>query len=205
MAKHGLERELTWEAELYYASSLRNFHQLALETLVERGTDKYGGFLRRIAMDEQRIRAYARRLLPDWNSVDDVMQEAYLVAWKKFDAFEGDNFLRWMCVIIRFESLKFRRKYARSLLVFDEDLMSLLAGESGPDESYAVHRDALETCLKILEPSQHRLIMAFYSATTSTRELAEQTGKSENSIYKNLRRIRAKLSACIQQQCLGYE
>ena len=40
---------------------------------------------------------------------EDVLQEANLVLWRKFDQYqEGTNFFAWACQIIRYEVLKYQ-------------------------------------------------------------------------------------------------
>src|SRR5437899_2667383 len=94
------------------------------------GPQEYEHFLQFFARHEPGLRAFVRSLLPAWDLVDDVIQDACLVMWKKFDQFEpGTDFLCWACTIARFEVLKCRRKHARDRHVFDEQLLDALADE----------------------------------------------------------------------------
>ena len=69
--------------------------------------------MRLFARHEGNVRAFVASLLPDWEGVDDVMQEASLVMWRKFDQFDpvraGSNFVDWAFMIARYEVLMYRR------------------------------------------------------------------------------------------------
>ncbi len=53
-------------------------------------------FLRLFVKHEEALRAFARVLLPTWEAVDEVMQEASVVMWKKLAQLEAaDDLLPW--------------------------------------------------------------------------------------------------------------
>jgi len=46
--------------------------------------------------NEPRLRAFAMSLIPNWADAEDVMQQANLVLWSKFEQFElGTDFYAW--------------------------------------------------------------------------------------------------------------
>ena len=70
---------------------------------------RYEAFVRLLVESEPRMLSYLRGLLPGWHDVEEVAQEASLVAWRKFAQFEqGTNFCGWLLTIARFEALKYR-------------------------------------------------------------------------------------------------
>jgi len=152
---------------------------------------------------ELAFRVYAKVLLPSWDAVDDVIQAASLVMWRKveeLDSFEG--FLPWGKVIVRFTALKHLRSQTRDPLIFDQDLIELLAteAESGDEEDLAMQREALARCLEALGSAPRKLVLSPYQGHGYLTELAEASGRTRNSIYKQIRRIRNKLEQCVRQQ-----
>ena len=80
---------------------------------------------------ENALRAFARSLLPDWSSVDDVLQEASVVMWKKLDQVENeDGFLPWGKVIVRFKCLNYLQKKKSEKFIFNEDVLKLIADDA---------------------------------------------------------------------------
>ena len=80
---------------------------------------------------EQDLRRFIRSLLPTWTDTDEVVQQTAIVIWRKFDQFDPEtNFMKWACVIARFEALAYRRKMARDRHVFREEVLELMADEA---------------------------------------------------------------------------
>lgn len=159
----------------------------------------YEEFVRAFTHHEPQLRAFVRSLLPSWNDVDEVMQETSLVLWRKWSDFDPESdFIKWGCVVARFEVLKHRRRKARDRHVFDADVIELLA-EEGAEEAGSLDRQryALDKCLGELPENQRRIVMAAYAPGRTIKETAAQTGKSATALYKTLNRIRAALLRCV--------
>jgi DNA-directed RNA polymerase specialized sigma24 family protein len=80
--------------------------------------DRYETFVRLYTQHETNLRSFSRSLLPSWDDVDEVMQQTAIVLWRKFDQFDlNTEFMKWACVVARFEILAYRRNMARDKLV----------------------------------------------------------------------------------------
>src|SRR5438876_114839 len=68
-------------------------------------------FLRLFLQNERRIYAYILTLLPRRADAEDVLQEASLVMWDKFDEENPpDDFAAWGCRVAYFKVLDFYKK-----------------------------------------------------------------------------------------------
>lgn len=166
-------------------------------------SDNQENFVRLLSAHEGKVRAFVTSLLPNWDGVDEVMQEASLVMWRKFDQFDPDRpdskFIDWAFMIARYEVLKYRRKRATDRLVFSEDVYELLASEAEEVAAgQSVRQRALQGCLTQLEPAQRNLLQAAYADGISIKDAAAQVGRSPTGLYKALARIREKLHRCIR-------
>jgi RNA polymerase sigma-70 factor (ECF subfamily) len=160
--------------------------------------ERYEAFVRLLVEHEPRVRSFLRGLLPTWHEVEEVTQEASLIAWRKFDDFEGGtSFGGWLLTIARFEALKYRRRVARSPLVFADDVWDLLAEEASEEEVQPIRRRHLEDCLGQLERSKRELLLKVHSPGVVMRQVALQSGKSEQAFYKVIQRLRAVVLACV--------
>lgn len=160
-------------------------------------------FLRLFVTHEAALRVYARAIVPTWDAVDEVIQEASLVIWRKLDQLETpEGFLPWAKVIVRFEALRARRNFARDRLVFSEELMTMLAevSEEGDADELILEKAALGRCLTKLSPAHRELLLAPYEGAGKIKELAEQSPRTVNSFYKLLGRLRAKLQQCVERE-----
>lgn len=157
--------------------------------------------MRLFVRHERELRALARTLLPTWEAVDDVLQESSVVMWKKLDQLTDESgFLPWAKVIVRFEALRARRRVARDRLVLSDETVALLAkqAEEAPDQLHHHERDALGRCLGRLSDEHRRLVLMPYVDNGGLLRVAEQTGRSPNSLYKLLGRLREKLKRCVE-------
>jgi RNA polymerase sigma-70 factor (ECF subfamily) len=168
------------------------------ERIPSSNDNQYEAFVRLLVEHEPQVRSFLRGLLPNWQDVEDVTQEASLIAWRKFDTFEiGTSFGGWLLTIARFEALKHRRRMTRSPLVFSDDVWDLLVEEAIEDDGPHFHRRHLETCLEKLDPGIRDLLLRVHTPGVVMREVAAQSGKSEQAFYKAIQRLRARLLDCI--------
>jgi RNA polymerase sigma-70 factor (ECF subfamily) len=163
-------------------------------------------FLRLFVKNEEALRAFARVLLPTWESVDEVIQEASVVMWRKLAQLDSaESFLPWAKVIVRFEALRLRRDFARDRHVFSQEVLELLAAEAThvEEDVWERERDALAVCLGQLAPHHRELVLAPYAPGGQVSRMAEQAGRSVNSLYKLLGRLREKLVVCVEAKLSG--
>ena len=164
------------------------------------GSNNGEAFVRLLLDHEPKVRGFLRGLLPTWSDVDEVIQEASLIAWRKFDDFEEEtSFGGWFLTIARFEALKHRRKIARTPLVFKDDLWDLLVEEATGDEATIIRKEHLTSCLKQMAPDKRELLLKVHSQGVVTRQVAQEIGKSEQAFYKMIQRLRASLMDCISK------
>jgi len=180
-----------------------SFVCLAMETNAPSPTpdDRYERFVMLLARHEPAIHSYVVSLVGHWDDAADVMQQTSLVLWKKFDAFDpATSFPAWACAIARYEALNFRKKQRRDRHVFSNELLDTLADESLDElDEREAERRALAACLDKLTPDDRDLIEQVYAGETTIRLVAERLGRTANSIYKRLDRIRVGLLRCIER------
>jgi RNA polymerase sigma-70 factor (ECF subfamily) len=169
--------------------------------VTERDPARYEQFVRLLVAHEPHLRSFLRSLLPSWNDVEEAMQETSLTAWRKFDQFEpGSNFLAWTAAIARFEALKQRRTRSRERLVFSDAVIDLVACEAAAEsDALARERAALERCLGVLGDPARELLETAYQPGVKLHEVAARSGRSVESFYKTLQRLRARLLVCVQR------
>ena len=152
---------------------------------------------------ELAFRVYAKVLLPTWDAVDEVMQTASLVMWRKMEELDSsEGFLPWGKVVVRFTALKYLRTQSRDPLVFDPDLIEFLVQEEEEwdEERFEKRQAALTQCLDALGDQARKLVLSPYQGHGYLTKLAEVSGRTRNSLYKQIRRIRSKLEQCVLQQ-----
>ena len=164
-------------------------------------TDRHEAFLKLFTASDAALRAYVRALVPTRDDAAEVMQEVSLVLWRKFDEYQRhEDFRRWAFGVARFAVLAWRRDRARDRLVLSEGTLELLAEEMADDASrLESQRSALESCLGNLQEDQRSLLRAAYVPGAKMDRLAEESGRTVQSLYKALQRIRARLLDCVRR------
>ena len=104
-----------------------------------------------------------------------------------------DVLTSWARTIVRFEALKTRRRVARDRLTLSEETIVMLAEQAAgsPDELLDRERSALRHCLQQFSDEHRKLLLAPYLSSGGVREMAERSGRTANSLYKLLGRLRA--------------
>lgn len=178
------------------------FEALVSMTMKDSGSESLTEmqFMQLFVQHEPVLRLVARSMLTDWMAVDDVLQEAGVTMWEKISQLENaDGFLPWARVIVRLKCHSAINSSRRSRLVLSEEAVKLLAVEidSVDRERYETNLNALHGCLRRLSPQQQDLVLAPYRDGIEVQDIATQVGKSANALYKQLGRLREKLSECV--------
>lgn len=163
---------------------------------------RYEVFVKKFAHYEGDLRRFVRSLMPNWTDADEVVQQTAIVMWRKFDQYDPEtSFMKWACVIARFEALAYRRKMARDRLVFREDVLELMADEGVEEINQRdAEHEALTTCLQAVPEAQRQLLTMAYTQGVNVKELAEQAGSTAAAFYMRLNRLRRLLMKCVESK-----
>jgi len=162
---------------------------------------KHDQFLRLYVSHEEALMGFVRTLLPSREDAREVMQEVAVVLWKRLEDLDDlANFRPWAFGVARFKAMAWLRDRKRDRLVFDEDVLDLLAEEvTEHADAYEAERRALEACVEKLDPAQRKLLDAAYAPGARIDALAAAAGRSPMSFYKALHRIRLALMNCTKR------
>ncbi len=166
----------------------------------EEKPDRYELFVELFAAHESDLRRFLRSLLPTATDTDEVLQQTALVLWRKFDQFDPETkFIKWACVVARFEALAYRRKMARDRMVFREDILELMADEGAEEiEVRSAEHDALELCLAELPEKQRKLVLLAHTPEVKVKQLAADAGSTAAAFYMKINRLRKTLLVCVE-------
>ncbi len=154
---------------------------------------------------QNRLSGYIYSLILNHELAKDILQRTNVVLLEKRDTFEtGTNFFAWACRVAYHEVLATRRDLAREKLVFDDQLLPVLAVAS--EQRFSDNDDqmqALFECLSHLPADQQNLIRSRYSPGGSVSEMSLALQKTPAAISSLLSRIRARLAACVDKRMKG--
>lgn len=155
------------------------------------------------------LRAFVRSLgvLPMW--VDDIAQEAFIVAYERLDEFDDTrDFGAWVRGIARNLVINERRKDARRKRILADNLTDILVRTSSVPEfeaeemgDYATAKlAALKDCLTQLPEKSRELIQARYEKDEAAPDIAERLHMKPPAVRKALERVRDSLKRCMDEK-----
>lgn len=160
-------------------------------------------FLRTLAAHERWLAAYVYSLVSRAADADDILQECKVTLWKQFHTFTpGTNFRAWARTIALHQILNYRRsEKRRPWSPADREFIEAVAGEiERRGEQLDRKADSLRACLAKLPGAHRAIVLSRYYEERSIDEIAAQSGRTAEAVYRLLSRIRAVLNDCIQRQ-----
>lgn len=133
---------------------------------------------------------------------EDIFQQTALTLWEKFSQFEpGSNFLAWAKTVASNKTMAFLRDRRRSRTRFSETLIEQLAERPlWSSEATELKLNALSRCTQKLGANDQLLLRECYGqAEGKIQSAAAKLGRSADSVYVSLSRIRRNLAECIQR------
>ena len=155
---------------------------------------------------QRQIFSYIYVLVPHRADAEDLLQETNLIVCEKFGEFvEGTDFVAWACQIAYWRVRYSRQKYARSKVFFDQDIVDIVAKTAGGMTGELDERhEALAACLQKLNPRDRELLMARYEPGGGVEDAARRSGRTVQTAYKALARLRKLLLDCVTNR-LGHK
>lgn len=158
--------------------------------------DHYEGLLR-----------YAHFLLADRTQVEDVVQQAFMLAFDRLahdQGFQGDpgKWLRGTVRNLVHEVWRQKRKLPQDVADLLHQVV-LRADEAGEVEDRSRVREALRRCLDKLEADDRRLLDQRYEAGRRVAEIAQRMQLNVATLRVRLFRVRQGLKSCIEAQFAG--
>ena len=142
---------------------------------------------------------------------EDIVQDAYLRAFRAYDSMTGDDIRPWLLTIVRNCAYRWltKRKHAGNVISFDEAFPGRSGGTSGEaniaDDAAsaeallvgASERAMVTAALAQLPPSYREVIVLREMEDLSYREIADVTGVPVGTVMSRLSRGRAELKKIV--------
>ncbi len=174
------------------------------------GDEKLGRFEQLILPHIHAAYNLARRLTASDDDAHDAVQEAYLRAYKFFDAFHGDNGRVWLLTIVRNTCYTQHRqaRHSRTNEEFDEEMHGPAAAPAGafvatpPDPQTQAQRQServlVQRAIDDLPRDYREVLVLREIEDLSYKEIAAIAGVPMGTVMSRLARARALLQQRLQ-------
>lgn len=148
------------------------------------------------------LEAFVRSLVRDTHDVDDVIQQTGEYVAREFDKYEqGTSFTGWVITVARIRIHRLWQGQRRDRLVLNSDAIDSLAEvASSLGGELTDRQSALQDCVEKLQPNQRKMLEMCYLSGKKPARIAEQLGRTANSVSASLMRIRKALKQCVERR-----
>jgi len=142
----------------------------------------------------------ARWLTHNEHDAQDVVQEAYLRAFRFFDSYRGGDGKSWLLEIVRNTCFTFLRRDKRNAtsVVFDEAAHTPRVNSQNAEAAMieANTRTMLQDCIQVLPDAFREVLVMRELEEMSYRQIADVAGVPAGTVMSRLSRARKRLEDC---------
>lgn len=167
--------------------------ELIQQVLYENNSRAFEILMRRYT---SQVYGMALRLTKDDENAQEVVQMAFIQAYKQLSSWRGENFGAWVTIIANHIALRMLEKEKRRVTEpLDENIDTV---DEGYDEIKEQRLQALEKEVSQLPETDRFIIQKHYYEGIPLADIAQQLGQTENNIKVRMFRIRERLKKKIQ-------
>jgi len=174
--------------------------ELIRSILHENDSRAFGELMKRYSTS---VYGAAMRLLKDEDNAAEVVQMAFIQAYKQLDSWRGENFGAWVTIIANHMALRLLEKENRfrtgaSQPFGSEEIENIPdMPDEGYDEEKEARLQALEAAVAQLPEGDRQIIQKHYYDGMPLADIAAELGQTENNVKVKLFRIREKLKKSV--------
>jgi RNA polymerase sigma-70 factor (ECF subfamily) len=142
----------------------------------------------------------ARWLTRNAHDAEDLVQEAYLRAYKFFDRFQGEDARPWLLAVVRNTCYTWLKQHSQDpAMPFDEELHSGSSEALNPEKQFQrkATKELLHEALEELSPEFREVVILRELEGYSYKEIAAIVGVPMGTVMSRLTRARDRLQQCL--------
>lgn len=165
--------------------------------------ERHDRFSELITSHQSQLYGYIFALVRNWEDAADLFQAVCVVLWRKFDSFDPstNSFFPWARQTAVFEVRNFLRNKKCRRHVAEQMLSAFTETPfDRQSDSTPLYLEALRRCKHKLTTPDAELLDLHYSKDLSAQEIADQVGRTRQSVCNSLARVRRWLFDCVRIQ-----
>jgi RNA polymerase sigma-70 factor (ECF subfamily) len=191
-------------ADSEQGSKIVNFTVVRERQEADHSTDMLASFEAAMLPHLDAAHSLARWLVRNQEDAQDVVQEAYMRAFRSFAGFRGGNGRAWLLTIVRNTSYTLLKKNGAvdTSTSFDEEIHAGSYESVSPAAvlERAEDGELIETAMKELPAEFREILVLRHQEGLSYKEIAEIARIPQGTVMSRLARARARLKECLAGQ-----
>ena len=163
-------------------------------------------FARLLIANERQMRTLVRSMIPGCRDVDEIIQDASVAMWRKFEEYDVDRpFGPWALAFARLQSMAYLERRKRTAARLSDEALDQIADCSMEEARAWDGREsdrmvALDECLAKLTPKETRMLGRRYGDGMTVSEIADsgEFRASREALYKTYARLTQRLLECVR-------
>jgi RNA polymerase sigma-70 factor (ECF subfamily) len=191
-------------ADSEQGSKIVNFTVVRERQEADHSTDMLASFEAAMLPHLDAAHSLARWLVRNQEDAQDVVQEAYMRAFRSFAGFRGGNGRAWLLTIVRNTSYTLLKKKGAvdTSTSFDEEIHASAYESVSPAAVLERSEDAelIEAAMEELPAEFREILVLRHQEGLSYKEIAETARIPQGTVMSRLARARARLKECLAGQ-----
>lgn len=136
------------------------------------------------------------KLTGDYFTAEDLTQETFLSAFRKYETFDGVNEKAWLCRIATNKSIDYLRSASHRNVPTEDSFFETAVENRGSPEEICIEEEVkcrLESYCSRLKAPYHEVARAYYLEELSPGEIALKLGQNVKTIQTQIYRARQML------------
>ncbi|MFP4228253.1 MAG: RNA polymerase sigma factor [Salinivenus sp.] len=159
---------------------------------------RFSSFEKQVELHEDHIFRYARSLLNDEATAQDVTQDVLITFWKHHEDLDGNHVLPWLLRVTRnacIDKLRRRQTRHKTMTVDTDGVSDASSPEPGPDAQAEVSdfQEHLHAALDRVDPPYRQVVELRELQELKYKEIAEALDMPLNTVKVYIHRGRKKL------------
>ncbi|WP_163528268.1 sigma-70 family RNA polymerase sigma factor [Halobacillus ihumii] len=144
----------------------------------------------------------AQSYVKDVMIAEDMVQEAFLKAYEKFDSFQQGNSLRaWVFRIMINQCKDYLRSYTyRKVSPWEDQWLHVVQADQQNPLAVMVEKEdneMIHEAIGLLQPDYHEAVELYYFKELSVKQMSSALHMNENTLKTRMKRARDHLGKCL--------
>lgn len=145
---------------------------------------------------EKLIFSICYKITGDYFTAEDITQETFLTAYRKYETFDGQNEKAWICRIATNKSIDYIRSAGQRVIPTEDSFFGTIKESAKTPEEVCMEREIkgqLERYCAMLKPPYNEIARQYYLEEMTAQQIADRRGVNLKTIQTQVYRARSKL------------